>query len=118
MNGLVSAALGRLGQDAEVKFTRDGRAFLSCSLALHDSKAAEGTPTEWLKVSYFGEDAPALAERLTKGTECYIEGRCRLNCWTSQAGEQRAGLQLTAWKLEPLGQIGRRAPRPLAPQPA
>ncbi len=65
-----------------------------------------------VRVTLFLCVQPALycgeAERLR---EIYCEGRIRLNQWTGKDGEPRAGLQLTAWVLQPLGQIGRRGPR-------
>jgi hypothetical protein len=33
-----------------------------------------------------------------------------MNTWTAADGTPRSGLNVTAWKLEPIGQIGRRAP--------
>ena len=75
---------------------------------MQDSKAADGTG-QWVRVGHFGDDAEELAQRLVKGTDVYVEGRLKLNTWTIQDGSQRSGLNVTAWKLEPLGQIARRS---------
>ena len=114
MNGVHAALIGRCGQDAEVRFTQSGTMLPSVSVAVTDTKAGEATPTEWVKVTRFAadnEDLEALARRLPKGAECYCEGRLRLQEWQGKDGELRHGLSLTAWVLQPLGQLGRRAPR-------
>jgi single-strand DNA-binding protein len=112
MNGIVSAAQGTLPRDAEMRFTQSGLPMLSFSVAVHDAKRAEGAETEWLKVVVWGELAEQLhaGGALVKGTEVYAEGRLKLDQWTAADGQQRSGLSLSAWKVEPMGQIGRRRP--------
>ena len=46
-----------------------------------------------------------------KGTRVYLEGRLRLEQWTGQDGVLRSTLKLTAWAVQPMGQIGRQRPR-------
>jgi single-strand DNA-binding protein len=118
MNGITACAIGRLGQDAELRYTQTGTALLSCSIAVQDDRAAEGTPPQWLKIAVFGERAEALdaAGALVKGSEVYTEGRLKLNRWTTPEGEARSGLELQAWRLDVLGAIGKR--RPARPQQA
>jgi single-strand DNA-binding protein len=109
MDGLHCAFIGRLAADAELKFTSTSAPLVNLNLAVQDSKAAEGETT-WVRVGRFGEDAAALAEQLHKGSEVYVEGRLRLNHWTAADGTPRSGLNVTAWRIESLGQIGRRRP--------
>ena len=40
----------------------------------------------------------------------YIEGGLTLQTWEKN-GEQRAGLNVAAWRAEPLSQIGRQKPK-------
>jgi single-stranded DNA-binding protein len=54
--------------------------------------------------------ATELAGTLHKGDRVYCEGNLRLNEWSTQAGENRAGLSVAAWKVEKLGAIGRNKP--------
>jgi hypothetical protein len=46
-----------------------------------------------------------------KGIEVYFEGRLSLGTWTGCDGEAKAGLNLAAWEVQPMGQIGRRTPK-------
>jgi single-stranded DNA-binding protein len=63
-----------------------------------------------VRAALFG-DALGIAPRLTKGTEVYCEGRLNLRTGTGRAGDARTGLNLAAWEVQPMGQIGRRKPK-------
>jgi single-strand DNA-binding protein len=110
VNGITAAALGTLPRDGELKYTQSGQAVLNFSIAVHDAKRGEDAQTEWLKVAVWGDLAERLTPQALKGVEVYVEGRIRLNTWQRQDGQQRAGLTLTAWKVDVLGAIGVRAP--------
>ena len=118
MNGIACAFQGRVARDPELRFTSSGVAFLSLSIAVHDSKAEEGAPTEWVSATVWEGRAEELAEQLKKGDECYIEGRLKLWQGEGRDGTTRASLSVSAWKCEVLGAIGRRAPRPRAARDA
>ena len=112
MNGIVCAFQGRVPRDAELKYTQTGTAMLTFSVAVSDNKAPQDAPPEWVRVVAWGEMAESLEGRLVGGTECYVEGRLKLSEWTGRDGEHRAGLNVSAWTVQPMGQIGNRAPRP------
>ena len=117
MDGIACALQGRIAQDPEKRWTGQGTAMLNLSIAVADNKAAPDAPTEWVRVTLWGEKADELAPKLRKGVEVYVEGRLRLNTWQAADGQQRASLNVSAWTVQPLGQIGRRAPRPTHLQP-
>lgn len=110
MNGITVALTGRLGGDAELRYTGEGVAFVTFAVAVDDANRPEGAGAEWVRVAVYGERAEDLESRLVKGTPVYVEGRLRLDLWATQGGEQRATLKLTAWECVPMGQIGRRSP--------
>jgi single-strand DNA-binding protein len=109
MDGLTCAFIGRVGQDAELKWTQNGTPLVNVSVLVQDSKVGDGA-AQWIRVGHFGDTAEDLAQQLVKGAEVYVEGRLKMNTWTTADGTPRSGLNVTAWKLEPLGQIGKRAP--------
>jgi len=112
VNGVHCAFEGTLGGDAELRRTSAGKMVCNCSVAVSENRpGGDGAETTWLRVSVWEEQAEALAPRLKKGTSVYVEGRVKLTTWTGQDGTERHGLNVSAWKVEPLGQIGRRAPR-------
>jgi single-stranded DNA-binding protein len=103
MKGIHSALQGRLGQDVELRKSSTGKDWARLSVGV-----GEGDEVTWVSVSVFEEKARAL-EGVTKGVELYLEGRLTLNTWTGKDGQQRTGLAVTAWRVEVLGQIGRRS---------
>jgi single-strand DNA-binding protein len=112
MNGIVAAVQGRLPKDAgELRYTSGGRAFIGFSLAVHDDKRGESEATEWVRVTLWGEIAERLDGTLTKGREVYAEGRLRLKSWKTAEGIDRPSLEISAWRCDLIGAIGRSAPR-------
>jgi single stranded DNA-binding protein len=109
MRGTHAAFEGQLGREAELRVTKKGKPWLSFSLAV-DTEGEEGALTTWVRVAYFGEDAESLVGKLQKGTEVYCEGRLKLDTWTAKDSSKRSGLSVVAWKVVPLGQIGRKRP--------
>jgi single-strand DNA-binding protein len=78
----------------------------------------EGDAVQWVRVACFGPRAVELSQVLVKGSKVYVEGRLTLQTWTGKDGQQRHGLNVAAWRVEVLGQIGRqrsRKAKPVAP---
>jgi single-strand DNA-binding protein len=105
---LVAAFSGSLGKDCEVRNTKDGTPWLSFPAVVDSDRGPDEFPT-WIRVSRFGDGVEALAPRLAKGVQVYCEGSLRLSEWTGRDGEKRTGLNMTATRVEILGEIGRRA---------
>ena len=111
MNGITSAFTGRLGGDADVRFTREGKPFANFSVCVDvTTRDGETPPATWVRVSYFADEAHELGARLVKGTSVYVEGRLTLGSWTGADGSERHGLNVVAWTVQVMGQIGRRVP--------
>ena len=107
MNGVHGAFQGRIGTDPEQRFTATGKALLTFSVAVDENRpGGDGAETQWVRVTAWEQ----LGAVLHKGDEIYCEGRLKLNTWTTAAGEQRSGLNCSAWTVQPLGAIGRRSP--------
>lgn len=65
--------LVRLGKDAEVRYTSNGKAVTGFSAA-YDNGWGERKQTIWLDCSYWGDRGTKVAEYLTKGSQIVIEG--------------------------------------------
>ena len=105
MNGIHAAFTGRIGKDAEVRATRDGKPWASFPVAVDTTKDSEAG-TAWVRVACFGDTVDALAPKLIKGTEVYCEGRLTLRNWTDADGKARAGLSLATGGVQVMG-VGR-----------
>lgn len=114
MNGIRCAFEGRLSQEPEMRYLADGRAVLNVGVGVPDGRGG----VEWLRLTLWEELAERMHERMGKGDQVYAEGRLTLGQWTGQDGLQRSGLNVSAWKLEVLGGIGRRQPAPPQEQDA
>jgi single-strand DNA-binding protein len=107
MNGIQMALVGRLTKDpAGLRYASNGNAMLSFSVAVDDAKRPEGAPTEWARVTVWGEDAERLADQLKRGSVVYLEGRGKLRTWTTTEGQPRTDLEISAWTVQPMG-VGR-----------
>jgi len=90
--------VGRLGQDPEVRYTKNGNAVANLSLAtterFKDSNGEQQERTEWHKIVSFNQTAEFAKEYLTKGTMLAIEGRLRTNKWQDKNGNNRSTTEI------------------------
>ncbi len=106
MQGIEAAFCGILGRDPELKTSAAGKPWTRLNVA-----CSSGDATQWVQVAIFGDTAHELAANLHKGSRVYVEGRLTLNSWKAKDGTDRTGLNVAAWKVEPLCQIGERRPK-------
>lgn len=91
---------GRIGKDAEIRSTRDGKLWAAFPV---DAKVDGEAPATWVRVALFGDTVSTLAPRLIKGTQVYCEGRLSLGTWTGRDGEATAGSTLRRGRSHPWG---------------
>jgi single-strand DNA-binding protein len=111
VNGCHVALIGRVTRPGELKYASTGTAMLRVGVMIDDAKRRDGDPPDFADITIWGETAEALADRLPKGATVYVEGKAKVRPWMGQDGAPRASLDVSAWKAEPMGQIGRQAPR-------
>ena len=85
--------VGNLGKDPEIRYTQDGKAIASLTLATSESwKGQSGQvqeKTEWHRVSIFGKLAEIAGEYLRKGSQIYIEGKLQTRKWQNKEGQDQ-----------------------------
>ena len=86
--------IGRLGQDPEIRFSGEGNAVASFSVATNESwKGKDGEiqeRTEWTKCTVFGATAEKYIQPyVKKGTLVYIEGSLKTDKWQDKDGNDR-----------------------------
>lgn len=101
MAGLCKViVIGNLGRDPEKRYTQDGRPVTRFSVAAttrrRDRDGEWADHTEWFSVTVFGRQAETLAERVTKGTRVYVEGRLESRQYESQNGNKGFSLDVVA----------------------
>ena len=92
--------VGNLGSDPEMRFTPDGTAVTSFSVAVNRHWTAkdgsQGEKTTWFRVTAWRKLAETCNQYLSKGRTVLVEGEVEASAWTGKDGEARATLELTA----------------------
>lgn len=96
LNNVV--VMGRLGRDPELRYTPNGTAVCSLSLAVdRDRPGADGQKaTDWLDVTVWGKQAESCAQHLTKGRTISVVGRIQVRTYENQEGQKRKAWEIVA----------------------
>ena len=97
--------VGRLVRDAEMRYSSNGNAIASFSVALSCSKKDGDQWVEeshFFDVSYFGRGAEAVKPYLTKGKQIAIQGSLRQDRWEKD-GQRFSKVKIVANSVELLG---------------
>ena len=93
--------IGRIGRDAEMRYTPAGAAVCSVSVATSRSWNDKTTgerqeDTEWHRVVIFDRMAEVAGEMMKKGRQVYIEGRNKTRKWTDKNEVDRYSTEVIA----------------------
>lgn len=85
--------IGHIGQDADVKTTRNGNKIVNLSIATSESwrdknDGERRERTQWHRVVVFNESLVEEAGRLKKGTQVYVEGQMEYRVWEADDGKK------------------------------
>jgi single-strand DNA-binding protein len=96
--------VGNLGKDPELRYTPQGKAVCSFSMATNEKrrdKAGElQDVTTWFKITLWGNQAENASKYLSKGRPVYIEGRLRIEEWTDRDNNNRYTLDVQATDMQ------------------
>jgi len=99
--------IGNVGGDPEMRYTPNGKAVTSFSVATnHRYSTASGETreeTDWFRISAWGKQAEQCNQFLTKGRQVYVEGRLHARTWEGQDGQTRTSLEVTSDRVLFLG---------------
>jgi single-strand DNA-binding protein len=92
--------VGNLGKDPELRYTPQGIAVCSFSMATNEKRRDKSGEmqdiTTWFKVTLWRQQAENAAKYLTKGRPVYIEGRLKIEEWTDRDNNNRFTLDVQA----------------------
>ena len=92
--------IGRVGQDAELKYTASGNPVCRFSLATNESwkdKAGNAQQRmEWHNIVAWNKLAEVAGEYLTKGKLVYLEGSIRSGKWQDRDGNEQKSYDIVA----------------------
>ena len=108
MAGLNKVMLiGNVGKDPEMRYTANGSAVTSFSLAVNRNyQSAEGErkeETEWFDIVTWNRLAELCSQFLQKGRQTYVEGRLRTRSWEGQDGAKHYRTEVVAQTVLFLG---------------
>ncbi|MDO9567744.1 MAG: single-stranded DNA-binding protein [Candidatus Desulfaltia sp.] len=109
MSGLNKVMLiGRLGSDPELRYTPDGTAVASFSIATSEEWKDKNTGekkerTEWHRVVAWRKLGEICGEYLAKGKQIYVEGRIQTRSWEDKDGNKRHTTEIIASDIQFLG---------------
>lgn len=99
--------IGNLGQDPEVRYTRNGTPVATFPVATTERwKDAEGNRqehTEWHRAVAWRGLAETCRDHLNKGDKVYLCGKLKTRKWEDQHGIARYTTELIVNELEMLG---------------
>ena len=92
--------VGNLGRDPELRYTPQGTAVCSFTMASNERRRDKGGEqqdvTTWFRVTVWGKQAETVSKYLTKGRSVYVEGRLHVEEWTDRDGKPRHTLEVNA----------------------
>jgi len=99
--------VGNLGRDPELRYTPQGKAVCSFSMATNEKRRDKSGEmqdvTTWFRVTLWGNQAENANKYLAKGRAVYVEGRLRVEDWTDRDNNSRYTLEVTATDMQFLG---------------
>lgn len=99
--------VGRLGQNPEVKYTPSGQAVANFSVATNenwtDKSGQKQERTEWHRIVVWGKLAELCSQYLSKGRQCYLEGRLQTRQWQDKDGQTKYTTEIQAQTVQFLG---------------
>ena len=102
--------VGNLGKDPELRYTPQGDAVCSFSMATNERKKDKSGEfqdvTTWFKVTLWRRQAENASKYLSKGSSVYIEGRLQMEEWTDRDGKERFTLGVQATDMQFIGSRG------------
>ena len=86
--------VGNLGNEPTMKYTTDGKAVTTFSVAASNRK----DETVWFRVTVFGQQAETCNQYLHKGSKVLVEGRLKpeINVYQRKDGSYAASYDVTA----------------------
>jgi single-strand DNA-binding protein len=102
--------IGNLGRDPEVRFTPGGQAVANFTIATNESwtdkQGQKQERTEWHRIVVWGKLAELCGEYLSKGRQCFVEGRLQTREWTDKEGKKNYTTEVVAQNVQFLGARG------------
>lgn len=110
--------IGTLGDDPTIRYSQNGMAMASLSIATSETWKDKQTgnqesKTEWHKVVLWKRLAELAGEYLKKGSKVYIEGKLQTRSWQDQSGQKKYITEIVGQQMQFLDSRVKSAQQPV-----
>ena len=91
--------LGRVGNDPEMSYTRNGTAVTRLRLATDRYRKNAEDATDWHTVVVWGKQGEAVNRYVNTGQRLYVAGRLVQNSWDGDDGRRRYSTEVHAQEM-------------------
>jgi len=101
--------IGNVGKEPEMRFTPNGSAVASFSVAVNEKPPSgedQQERVEWFNVVAWNKLAEICNQFLCKGSKVYVEGKLRTRKWQDTEGQYRYKTEVIANQVEFLSKGG------------
>ncbi len=106
--------IGRLGKDPDLRYTPNGTAVASFTLATNErwtnQEGQSNERTTWHNIVVWGKQAELAKEYLRKGRQVYLEGRIQNRTYDDREGNKRFVSEVVVQNMQFLGSWEEGAP--------
>ena len=98
--------MGNLTRDPELRYTPNGTAVATLSLAINRRYKANDEwkeETDFFDIVVFGKQAENCGEYLKKGRPVLVDGRLSQRRWETEDGQKRSKVEVVAFSVQFLG---------------
>ena len=99
--------MGNLTADPELRYTQSGTPVCTLSLAVNEYYTTPSGEKKqdvlFIRITMWKKQAETCAEYLKKGSPVMIEGRLKMNQWTTSEGQKRSTIEVVGSKMQLLG---------------
>lgn len=100
--------IGNLGRDPELRYTPQGKAVATLSVATSNRRKNKQTgewedETQWHRITVLDKMAEYAGEKFTKGRTVHIEGSLRYGSYLNKDGVKIPTVEILASHIEPFG---------------
>lgn len=93
--------VGRLARDPEVRYTQNGKAVASFSIAVNRFGSGQGQEqTDFIPIVSWSKLAEVVGNNLTKGRRVLVEGRLQIRSYDGNDGQKRRVAEVIAQNIE------------------
>ena len=98
--------IGRLTKEVELRYSQNGTAIASFSIANNKTYTVNGEKKEevsFFNVTAFGKHGEMVAQYCKKGQQVAVEGRLQQKSWVNQEGKKQYSIEIVSDNTQFLG---------------